>query len=245
MAISAPTPRPAGTGAGQPSSSCFNKILSFLRSKAIAHPDHPAPKPVIAPKYEAQFNQLVSYLGPEDFVGLVGMQFCLDSCSPEVTLSHNKNSASILVSAALSSAGGVAACNFAPTMQSGKVYHVRCEFETLESAEGLFFGVASSSQGSNKALLENGVGEKSRVLTGCKWKDDPEWRGWQESEQYLLKIDLVNRMLHVRCSKAQKEFQVPIVLNSKCSTYICLFTSRQGYTKIKLLPVLSQDILNY
>ena len=49
---------------------CFNKILAFLRSKAIEHPDYPAPTPVIASEHEAQFNQLVSYLGLKDFVGL-------------------------------------------------------------------------------------------------------------------------------------------------------------------------------
>ena len=54
---------------------CFNKILSYLRSKAIVGPDHPAPFPVITSEHEAQFNQLVSHLLLEEFVGLVGMYF--------------------------------------------------------------------------------------------------------------------------------------------------------------------------
>lgn len=70
---------------------CFNKILAFLRSKAIEHPDYPAPRPVIASEHEAQFNQLVSYLGLKDFVGLDGVdKQQLTSSSALDEASHGK-----------------------------------------------------------------------------------------------------------------------------------------------------------
>lgn len=68
---------------------CGKKISSYLQSKAIEGPDHPAPFPEIALEHEAQFNQLVSHLLLEEFFGLCGMHFLVDKFNEHVRVLPN------------------------------------------------------------------------------------------------------------------------------------------------------------
>jgi len=42
---------------------CFKKLVDYLRAKRIETPDRPAPKPIIIADQQAEFINLVAYLG--------------------------------------------------------------------------------------------------------------------------------------------------------------------------------------
>ena len=216
---------------------CFNKILSYLRSKAIEGPDHPAPFPVIAPEHEAQFNQLVAHLLLEEYVGLCGMHFLFDKVSQHATASHSGTT--LKISAAPSMA------SLAPLMETGKIYYMRCLIECTGGPE-LFLGVTSNVTSTMMHPEDAGWKEPENGLSAAQWCLVPHWPGWQESEQYLFQVDLVACILTVRCCPSQKKFQLGITHTSNCPMFFCLVDSgpRPG-TKVKLLPVLSQDIQNF
>ncbi|KAL0050554.1 hypothetical protein WJX82_002196 [Trebouxia sp. C0006] len=48
---------------------CFERIMDYLSSKAIEHPDRPVPQPAIRAGSEADFETLVSYLGLQQYMG--------------------------------------------------------------------------------------------------------------------------------------------------------------------------------
>ena len=48
---------------------CFRHILSFMRAKAIQHPDYPTQQPIIPTDMQAPFRALVRFLSMEGYMG--------------------------------------------------------------------------------------------------------------------------------------------------------------------------------
>lgn len=222
---------------------CFQKILSYLRSKAIEVPNHPAPFPVIAPEHEAQFNQLVSHLLLEDFVGLCGMHFFVDNVNEHVRVLQGGTALRI---EAPRDAVGMAL--LAPAMHTGKVYYLRCETQSKGTStdDHLFLGVTSGSDPTSSCIRQEDAGWSGpgRGLSTRQWSTIPHWLGWQEAEQYFFKVDLLANILTVPCCESQQVFQLAISNASKSRMYFYMGHSGLGAT-VKLLPVLSQDIQDF
>ncbi len=223
---------------------CFGKILDFLRSKAIEHPDHPAARPVIAAEHEAQFNQLVSYLGLEDFVGLVGLQFRFDKHGPATALSHNKMVASF------EEGHSISLCLLSPALQPGKVYYLK--FEIRSTGVDDFIGVSARPDTYRANILPEDAGWacKGRALSGGRHINCAHWDGWQAAERYFMKVDLISCVLHLKCLNEANELSLPIDDRSGKTMRACMqmsYSSTDGEkgTEVKLLPVLKQDVDSY
>ena len=222
---------------------CFKKILSYLRSKAIEGPEHPAPFPVIAPEHEAQFNQLVSHLLLEDFFGLCGMHFAVDKVNEHVRVLQGGTALRIEAPR-----GAVGMALLAPAMRTGNIYYLRCEIQSKGTSVGdhLFLGVTSGSDPTSSRMHQEDAGwsQPGRGLSARQWSTVPQWLGWQEAEQYLFKVDLVANILTVRCCESQQVFRLPISHASNSPMYFYVGHGGLG-TTVKLLPVLSQDIQDF
>lgn len=223
---------------------CFGKILGFLRSKAIEHLDHPAARPVIDAEHEAQFNQLVSYLGLEDFVGLVGLHFCFDKHGPAIALSHNDTVASF------QEGDGVSLCLLSPAMQPGKVYYLKFEIRSI--GENDFIGVSAGLDTKDARILPEDAGwvRQGKGLSGGRHIDCAHWVGWQAAERYFMKIDLTPNVLYLDCVNEANELSLPIDNRSGKTMRACMQMSCSSIaggkgTEVKLLPVLKQDMENY
>ena len=183
---------------------CFNKILSFLRSKAIEHPDHPAPKPVIPSEHKALFNQLVAYLGLEEFFGQssrsglldqIGLPFCFDRLEshkgcpgfPGIVLSQNDTVAMFDTG---QQACDHARCVLSPAMRPHNIYYLK--FEVQSTGANDFIGVSAGRVGDSRTveyfLEDAGWGQRGRVLSGGNFVDSAQWGGLQEGEQYLMTL---------------------------------------------------------
>lgn len=226
---------------------CFSKILGFLRSKAIEHPDYPSPRPVIAAEHEAQYNQLVSYLGLDDFVGLVGLQFCFDNHGPAIALSHNHMVASFESG---HETHDMALCLLSPTMQPGKVYYLK--FVVCSTGADDFIGVSARADSQRTKIMQEdaGWGCKGRALSGGRHASCACWDGWQAAERYFMKVDLISNVLHSKCLSEANELNLPIDNRSGKTMHACLQMSRSSVdgnkgSEVKLLPVLKQDVDNY
>lgn len=222
---------------------CFKKILSYLQSRSIEEPDHPAASPVIAAEHEAQFNQLVLHLLLEDFVGLCGMRFLAESINEHVRVLDNGTA---LRFDAPSGAVGMAL--LAPAMQSGEPYYLRCKIQCKGTGTGdhLLLGVTSRSCPTMSRIHKEDAGWSGpwRGLNDTTWSTIPHWLGWQEAEQYLFKVDLLANILTVQISESQQVFRINIHRAPTCPMFFFMSCGMLG-TIVKLLPVLSQDIQDF
>lgn len=130
----------------------------------------------------------------------------------------------------------------APMLHTGNVYYLRCQIQSPKHHRDLFIGVTTVT---SPAIVPEDAGWKgSSGLSARQWRPIPHWLGWQETQQYLFKVDLIANTLSFRCSQSQQELQLVINHASKTPLFFCLFCQGHG-TKVKLLPVLSHDVQDF
>ena len=222
---------------------CFKQVLAYLRSKAIERPDRPAPQPTITPESQAQFNALLQFLGLEEFMG---RHFYFDKCSASASMSQVRT-----VLQKHSIAGVEDSSLLAPSMQVGKVHHVKCLLEAYDGY-GVFFGLTQSQDLSPQTTSLAGwstTDSGPSLLKHGDWHGKSEWTGFQQGDQIIFRIDLVSSILYMYCVRFNRAFSVSLsrVFSSslsKSSVQAVLFriVMRGAGTRIKLLPVMLQDM---
>lgn len=148
----------------------------------------------------------------------------------------------------LSSAAGC--CLLAPTLQSGKVFYLRFEIQRLLGLpqDELFLGVTTNTDPGGEWLDTDAgwflqdTGHYNRKLTGQQWVYNGAWSNWQQGDQPVFKVDLVNYLLHVRLARLDVEYTAKIKGSPVGAVFFCVTMHSSNSTKVKLLPVLPEHV---
>ena len=128
-------------------------------------------------------------------------------------------------------------CTLKPELELGKVYYLR--FEILE-----YSARTQMPEGQQpRVLLYFGITDPDSRRYNPGWfEDDYTEPSWQQGDQMVFKVDLVNNTLHMRCPRFAQEYTAAIKYPA---LPFCVQMHANGiaqaYIVVKLLPVLADQ----
>ena len=138
-------------------------------------------------------------------------------------------------------------CLLAPTLQSGGVYYLRFEVQkfTYHPENELFFGVTTNTDPAGLWLgtdagwfLRDSVNRNCKLTNGERICDDV-WSGWQQGDQPVFKVDLINYTLHVQCARLSHHRSAAIARRPQGAMFFCVTMHSASDIVVKSLPVLA------
>ena len=148
----------------------------------------------------------------------------------------------------LSSAAGC--CLLAPALQSGNMFYLRFEIQHFSGLPGdeLFLGITTNTDPGG-LWLDTDAGwflqdshHYNRKLTGGQEVCNGPWSKWQQGDQPVFKVDLVNYTLHVQLGRLHVEYTARIQGSPVGDVFFCVTMHSANITKVKLLPVLPEHM---
>ena len=226
---------------------CFEKLLCYLRSRAIGRPDHATPAPCIDADHQADFGALLDHLGLTQYVSSAKMKALCFTTSRDVKLSADRRTAEVHYNR-----GNNGRCQHydfggrASDPIEESISFVKCK---ILSAMGILLGIAQHKNGSEVEVFQEMTdnimfsGYPHRT-GGCKWKT---------GDDVVFKIDLVNKRVSMWSSKpAQSEPDSADIkyLVSSPVVFECRFSrpsspSSTGIGKVQLLDVFPEDMVHF
>ena len=226
---------------------CFERIMDYLSSKAIEHPDRPVPQPAIRAGSEADFETLVSYLGLQQYMGYNRLSdsvpehqkpyFYFDNF---VGLSPKTNGKIFTVGAPRGYDEMI--CFTSPPMAIGQVHHLRCQVLSLKANRWLFLGVTQAATARVNAETDPtsfGWCTLSQYVSGkqdSKASTSQGWSSWRSGDKLLFKVDLESKFLHVSCDRFSHAFSLPIISGSPDPFRFHVSSGHDAGASIQLLP---------
>ncbi len=114
---------------------CFERILDYLSSKAIEHPDHPVPQPAIRAGSEADFETLVLFLGLQQYMGYKRLSDSVPEHQEPCFYFDKPAGFAANTNGKIFTVGCWDAkemvCFASPSMAVGQVHHLRCQVVSL------------------------------------------------------------------------------------------------------------------
>ena len=222
---------------------CFEKLLSYLRSRAIGRPDHATPAPCIDAEHEADFVALLDHFGLSQHVQRASMEALCFTTTKGVKLSADQRTAVARYGTEDYEYGR---CQSNP-IKEGTTF-VKCR---LLSLADVVLGIAQPASTSEGLQFHGCTRWSSNFMfqAGVFFRDD--MCNWENGDTVILKIDLVHQRLSMWSTKLTQAVSVnivhqaslPVVFQCELEQSSCPDGDDGG--KVQLLDVLSEDLVHF